>query len=50
MHKKIAINMLVDQDFVASAKDISFSNRAILLDLDLSYDFAQEQPLRLNEL
>ena len=42
--------MLVDQTSIASTKDISFSNRAILLDLDLSYDFAQDQPLRLNEL
>ena len=48
--KKIAIELLVDDKILAESREISFSPRQILLDLDISYDVDNKQKLNINFL
>lgn len=49
-HKKIAVHLNLNQTSIRQSKEVNFSNRMIYLDLGLSYDFTQDQPLQFNPL
>ncbi len=48
--KKITIQLLLDGREVAKSREISFSPRQILLDLEISYNADKSLPLKVNFL